>query len=197
MSNQLCDPGTQECVGFPAGDASCPSGPVYCLAGNLVVQNYPTCKGYEIQTTEGSGQILASPGPNTYSSTQVDLVMVNPFCVEAIVGVSHEFALSYYIADTDSWAWEYTVSITGGTLFGGGTTFAGTLWSRAVFANSDLVELQRQQGAFRKLYVVAANTAFTVSQTSRVVTANIFAPAARSIATYYNTMRAEIQQRVT
>ena len=103
LSNSLCDEGTQGCVGFPSGSDSCPSGPVVCLDGELVVQSLPVAKGYEYAVAEVSGGVITTAG--NYPATIVTLDMVNPYCEEALVVVHHELALEILVSDLDSWGW--------------------------------------------------------------------------------------------
>ena len=198
MSNQLCDDPTQGCVGFPTGTGGVPSAAVVCLAGELVVQDTPAAKGWEIAVTQGSGAVIASPGPNSYPSVVTNLVMVNPFNKEALVTVHHELAVSLLIGRTDAWGWyaDYSCSGTGCTFLGGGTSGSLALFTSAVYDASDQIFSLLHHNSFFKQYVVPALGTITVSLINRIEGVGISGPTARSVTTYYNTLRAEMHVRV-
>lgn len=199
MTNQLCSDETPDCLGFNAGNASCPSAEVVCLSGTPVVQNWTSAKAYAASAGETLNAPMATA--SLYNATDLTIDMVNPWCVEALVWVSHEFGIGVTVSDTDQWSMNGDVSIVGGVLFTGGTTGQFNFQGRdgTAYANDDTLVPIDNQHAFELLYVVAAGASFSITQHARFEAIDIRGGigGGRIVGTFTDAMRCLILPRQT
>lgn len=194
MVTPLCEDETPDCLGLPTANPACPLATVVCAGGELKVQGWTAAKAYIV----GSGETVNLPAldATVINSTILELPMVNPWCTDAIVWVSHEFGATIEISDTDNWSVNGDVNIVGGLLLSGGTTGQFTLLGRdgTAFANDNTLPVVVTQQTFAMPYVVAANAAFTVSQLTRVEALDIRG-ASRNVVGFTNAIKALVMPR--
>lgn len=168
MANQLCTEEAPGCIGFPISDETCPYALVKCRDGELVTEGWTAAQGSIVGAGETVNVVMATT--SVYNSSILELTGTNPWCTNALIWVSHEFGATIEVSDTDEWSINGDINISGGTLLSGGTTGQFTLLGRdgTAFANSDTLPIIIHQQAFAMIYVVAANTAFTIQQLTRV-----------------------------
>lgn len=168
MATALCADETPSCLGLDQADGDCPTAPVYCVNGILGAQFWTAAKGY----MAGAGETVNVPisTASVYNSSELALAMVNPYCQQAIVHVSHEFGITALISDTDQWSFNGDFNISGGTRFDNGlTTGQFNLQGRdgTAYANDNTLVQVDGQHTYEMYYVVGAGGAFTVTQLAR------------------------------
>lgn len=164
MTNSLCDADVAGCIGFAASSGCGPQYPVVCYGGNPVVEKLTACKPYEASNSTVYGTAMSTT--IDYFDTLLELVIINPFCVESIVHVSHEFGAKITVSPSDAYAIRGDISCSGMALFSGGTGGMFTVEGHngSAMAASALVYEETIQRNFEATYVLAASATATVRQ---------------------------------
>lgn len=197
MTTPLCGEDAQDCLGLPASSTLCPYAPVRCRSGVLVVENVKTTKGWVNSNSDFPEDPIGDA--STVYGTLLEVTVTNPWCVEAIAFLSHEFGIGLGISDTDAWAYSGDISCADAVLLTGGTGAMITLYSNdgtAFTPEATLVRELALQNTYCAEYLVAAGVTATFRQQVRL-DATVVNGFTRVIHTFSNTMKGILMPRET
>jgi hypothetical protein len=136
---------------------------------------------------------------STVYGTLLEVTVTNPWCVEALAFISHEFGIALSISDTDSWSYNGDISCADAVLVTGGTGAMITVYSNdgsGFTPEATIVRGLALQNTFMGSYLVAAGVTATFRQQVRLeaTTINGFT---RVIHSFSNVMKGLLMPRET